>query len=50
MLGTWYGLVNDGLFNDFQILGNMKKDPSSLRLSTVMKNLKGLRYLLKVIS
>ncbi|KAL2555557.1 UDP-Glycosyltransferase superfamily protein [Forsythia ovata] len=30
------------------ILGNMKKDPSSLILYTVMKNLKGLGYLLKI--
>nr|XP_027104880.1 uncharacterized protein LOC113725741 isoform X1 [Coffea arabica] len=30
------------------ILGNMNKDPSSLMLSTVMKNLKGLGYLFKI--
>lgn len=40
--------IPDGPFNDFQILGNMKKNPSSLRLSTVMKNLKGFGYFLKI--
>lgn len=30
------------------ILGNMNKDHSSLMLSTVMKNLKGLGYLFKI--
>ncbi|KAL3838248.1 hypothetical protein ACJIZ3_022839 [Penstemon smallii] len=30
------------------ILGNMKKDPSALMLYSVMKNLKGLGYLLKI--
>ncbi|KAK4435883.1 hypothetical protein Salat_0751900 [Sesamum alatum] len=30
------------------ILGNMKKDPSTLMLYSVMKNLKGLGYLLKI--
>ncbi|CAI9091230.1 OLC1v1026198C2 [Oldenlandia corymbosa var. corymbosa] len=30
------------------ILGNMEKNPSSLMLTTVMKNLKGLGYLIKI--
>lgn len=36
------------LHRKFQILGSMKKDASSLMLSTVIKNLKALGYLLKV--
>lgn len=33
-----------------KVLGNMKKDPLSLMLSTVVKNLRGLGYMIKVIS
>ncbi|KAI3825710.1 hypothetical protein L1987_07283 [Smallanthus sonchifolius] len=33
---------------ELMILGNMKNDPSSLMLLTVMKNLRGLGYMLQV--
>ncbi|RVW76210.1 hypothetical protein CK203_048964 [Vitis vinifera] len=36
-------------FDECQILGNMKKNPPSLMLFTVIKNLQGLGYLFKVI-
>lgn len=36
-------------FDHCKILGNMKNDPSSLMLLTVMKNLHGLGYTLQVI-
>ncbi|RVW28325.1 hypothetical protein CK203_104495 [Vitis vinifera] len=35
-------------FDECQILGNMKKNPPSLMLFTVIKNLQGLGYLFKI--
>lgn len=36
-------------FDEYQILGNMKKNPQSLMLITVMKNLQKLGYVVKVM-
>ena len=36
-------------FDEYQILGDMKKNPQSLMLITVIKNLQRLGYVVKVV-
>jgi hypothetical protein len=47
----WFALSKSNMlsFDGYQILGDMKKNPQSLMLITVIKNLQRLGYVVKVV-